>query len=274
VKDFADLAIDYDRLEKKSERDLGKLHRIISYADHQGCRHEFILRYFGDDEAAPSCSVCDNCLASVDTSARSLTEDEVVIVQKALSCVARVNGRFGRGRIAQTLVGSRSKDVLDAGLDRLSTYGLLKEQGEDYVWAVLNALIKAGCIEVSTGQYPTLALTALGHEVMLRKQTVPLTMPAVASAVPSRKREWTKSAETADATPYDAKLFETLKKWRRDRAAKLGVPAYLVFPDRTLEELARVKPQTAAELLEVRGIGPAKARQFGSEALAIIQTAQ
>lgn len=274
VKDFADLAIDYDRLEKKRERDLAKLHRIISYADHPGCRHEFILRYFGDDEAAPSCSVCDNCLARVDTTARALTEEEVVIVQKALSCVARVNGRFGRGRIAQTLVGSRSKDVLDAGLDRLSTYGLLKEQGEDYVWALLNALIKAGCIEVDTGQYPTLSLTPLGRDVMLRKQSVALTMPVPAAAqkrptVAKPRRSSRRGDETVG--DYDTKVFEALRAWRREKAARMGVPAFVVFPDRTLEELARVKPKTEAELLEVRGIGPAKARQFGRETLAVIR---
>ena len=276
IKALADLQIDYDRLDQKRERDVGKLHQIIRYADHRGCRHEFILRYFGDDEAAPSCSVCDNCLARVDTSARALTEEEIVIVQKALSCVARVNGRFGRGRIAQTLVGSRSKDVLDAGLDRLSTYGLLKEQGEDYVWALLNALIKAGCIEVSTGEYPTLALTALGRDVMVREKTVPLTMPQPAASPkrpkkPKPSRPLRQGGEVA-VPDYDAHVFEALKKWRREKAARMGVPAYVVFPDRTLEELARVKPQTEAELLTVRGIGPAKARQFGRETLAVLRT--
>lgn len=272
VKPFEALGIDFERLDAKRVRDEGKLQRMIAYADHQGCRHHFILDYFGDETAEERCTVCDNCLARVTpTAQRPPTEEETVNIQKALSCVARVNGRFGRGRIAQTLVGSRSKDVLDAGLDRLTTYGLLREQGEDYVWSLLDTLIRAGCIEVSAGQYPTLTLTPLGREVMLRTKTIPLALPELGprKAATPRKR----AAGTAATTPanYDNAIFDTLREWRRDKAAKMGgIPAYIIYPDRTLQELARVKPQTEAELLEVKGIGPAKARQFGAETLAII----
>jgi ATP-dependent DNA helicase RecQ len=276
VKEFADLPIDFDRLDAKLKRDLGKLHRMIAYADHRGCRHHFILDYFGDTAAEPRCSVCDNCLArttATHTAARSPTEEEIIVIQKALSCVARVNGRFGRGRIAQTLVGSRSKEVLDARLDRLTTYGLLREQGEDYIWALLDTLIRAGCIEVSAGQYPTLSLTPLGRDVMLRSKTVPLALPEHAAATVPKKDGKKRQAVVKMAEPvdYDAAVFDALRDWRREKAAKMGgIRAYLIYPDRTLEELARIKPQTEAELLEVKGIGPAKARQFGAETLVVI----
>jgi len=268
VRAFDELEIDFAKLDAKRERDLGKLHRMIAYADHRGCRHEFILQYFGDDEAAPHCAVCDNCLTHVSSDRRLPTEEETITIQKVLSCIARVNGRFGRGRIAQTLVGSRSKDVLDVGLDRLTTYGLLRDFGEDYVWALLNELIKTGCVEVSAGQYPTLSLTPLGRHVMLKKQTISLTLPERV-VTPKRRRGDACVAPTAPQD-YDAKLFDALRDWRREKAGAMGIPAYLIYPDRTLQELARVKPQTEAELLEVKGIGPAKARQFGAETLAII----
>ena len=278
VKPLDELEIDFERLESKRERDFAKLHRIIDYADHRGCRHHFILDYFGDTEASPHCTVCDNCLAHAGTAVREPTEEEVVIIQKALSCVARVNGRFGRARIAQTLVGSRSKEVVDVRLDQLSTYGLLAEQGAEYVWSLLDALIRAGCVAISSGQYPTLSLTVLGREVMLRNKTFPLAMPErVASVARSRKVERKKSAETAGAAPadYDAKVFEALRKWRRDKAAALGgVPGYLVFPDKTLQELARQLPERPADLLSIRGIGAAKAQRFGEEALAVIKAAR
>jgi ATP-dependent DNA helicase RecQ len=269
VREFAELPIDFEKLDAKRERDLGKLHRMIAYADHRGCRHEFILQYFGDDEATPRCAVCDNCLAHVSSDRRLPNEEEIVAIQKTLSCVARVNGRFGRGRIAQTLVGSRSKDVLDVGLDRLTTYGMLRDLGEDYVWALLNELIKTGCVEVSAGQYPTLSLTPLGRDVMVKKQVIPLTLPERVVVAPKRRKS---DACVAPATPteYDAKLFDALRDWRREKAGAMGVPAFLIYPDRTLQELARVKPRTEAELLEVKGIGPAKARQFGAETLAIL----
>jgi ATP-dependent DNA helicase RecQ len=268
VQPLGSLEIDFERLDKKRERDLAKLHRIIAYADHRGCRHHFILDYFGDTEASRQCAACDNCLAHTAATARLPTEEETVIIQKALSCVARVNGRFGRARIAQTLAGSRSKEVVDARLDQLSTYGLLAEQGADYVWSLLDALIRAGCIAVSPGPYPTLSLTSLGRQVMLRQQTVALALPVLERKTPPKK----KTAANAVAGPadYNVAVFEALKKWRRERAARMGKPAYLVFPDKTLQELARALPESPADLLRVRGIGPAKAQMFGEETLAVI----
>ena len=188
-------------------------------------------------------------------------------IQKALSCVARVNGRFGRARIAQTLVGSRSKEVVDARLDQLTTYGLLAAQGSDYVWALLDSLIRAGCIAVSAGTYPTLTLTESGRAVMLRQQIIPIALPELTQP---KKRAEKKAAQVEEVVDYDREIFEALKKWRREKAGTLGVPAYLVFPDKTLQELAHVLPESPADLLNIRGIGPAKAQRFGDEALAVI----
>ena len=275
VKELDALPIDFERLDKKRERDFAKLHRMIEYADHHGCRHHYVLKYFGDTETAEGCTVCDNCLAKADSAARLPTEEETVAIQKALSCVAHVNGRFGRGRIAQCLVGSRSKEVIEARLDRLSTYGMLGEWGEDYVWGLLNALIRTACLAVSSGQYPTLSVTELGGDVMRRKQQILMVLPEkrVVAPVSGRREKAVRPSGTAATTlDYDQKLFEALRAWRREKVTALGdVPAYIVYPDRTLQELARVKPQSEAELLEVRGIGPAKARQFGAETLAVIR---
>jgi len=267
VKPLAELAIDFERLDAKYQRDLAKLHKIIAYADHHDCRHNFILDYFGDIDTAPHCVVCDNCLARTTRPSRPPTADEIVTIQKALSCVARVNGRFGRARIAQTLVGSRSKEVVDARLDQLTTYGLLAAQGSDYVWALLDSLIRAGCIAVSAGTYPTLTLTESGRAVMLRQQIIPIALPELTQP---KKRAEKKAAQAEEVVDYDREIFEALKKWRREKAGTLGVPAYLVFPDKTLQELAHVLPESPADLLNIRGIGPAKAQRFGDEALAVI----
>ena len=156
---------------------------------------------------------------------------------------------------------------MDARLDQLSTYGLLAAQGSDYVWALLDSLIRAGCIAISSGEYPTLALTELGREVMLRTKTIPIALPEIAQP---KKRAEKKVAKVAEAMDYDAAIFEALKKWRRERAGRMGKPAFHVFPDKTLQELARVLPESSADLLNIRGIGTAKAQMFGAEALAII----
>lgn len=274
VKSLEQLQIDFTQLDAKRERDFAKLRRMLDYVDHQGCRHHFILGYFGDQEAVAHCHVCDHCLSRLDAAARLPTEEETVIIQKALSCVARLNGRFGRARITQTLVGSRSKEVLDARLDRFSTYGLLSDLGADYVWGLLNALIQAGCISVSDSQYPTISLTKLGGEVMRRNKSVPLVMPERAeSRTPKRsKRKSPRFSEDHQEPPHNETSFEALRTWRRQKAVELGnLPAYLVYTDRTLKELAARMPQSQADLLEVPGIGPAKARQYGAETLAVIR---
>ena len=274
VQPLEQLPIDFTRLDAKRERDFAKLRKMLDYVDHQGCRHQFILRYFGDQEAAAQCPVCDNCLSRRHAAQRLPTEEETVIIQKALSCVARLNGQFGRDRITQTLVGSRSKEVLDARLDRFSTYGLLSDLGADTVWGLLNALIQAGCIAVSDGRYPTLALTKLGSEVMRRDKNVPLVMPERAeSRTPKKpKRKSPRSAEGHQEPPHNELLFEALRTWRREKAGELGnLPAYVIYTDRTLKELAARMPETQADLLAVPGIGPAKARQYGVETLRVIK---
>jgi ATP-dependent DNA helicase RecQ len=274
VKPLEQLPIDLTRLDAKRERDFAKLRRMLDYVDHQGCRHRFILGYFGDQEAVAHCQACDRCLSHVQAARRLPTEEETVIIQKALSCVARLNGRFGRARITQTLVGSRSKEVLDARLDRFSTYGLLSDLGADHVWGLLNALIEAGCIAASDSRYPTLALTKLGGEVMRRNKSVPLVVPERAeSRTPkSLKRKSPRSAEDRQELRHNETLFEALRTWRREKAVELGnLPAYVVYADRTLKELAARMPQTQADLLEVPGIGPAKVRQYGAETLAVIR---
>lgn len=211
VKALEELPIDFERLDRKRERDFAKLHRIIEYADHHGCRHHYILKYFGDTDTGEGCTVCDNCLAKTDSAARLPTEAETVAVQKALSCVAHVNARFGRGRIAQCLVGSRSKEMLDARLDRLSTYGLLNEWGEDYVWGLLNALIRAGCLAVSSGQYPTLSLTELGGDIMRKKQKIPMVLPQLKSGRPAVERRGRSGTGAQRRKPAD-RMMRTCSK--------------------------------------------------------------
>ncbi len=274
VKSLDQLQIDFIRLDTKRKRDYAKLQQMLSYVETQGCRHHFVLKYFDDREASEHCHVCDNCLSRAGSGARTPTEEETLMIQKALSCVARVKDRFGRGRIAQVLVGSRSREVLDARLDRLSTYGLLSDLGADYVWSLLNALIRADCIAVKGGQYPTISLTGLGTEVMRRKKSIPLVMPArVASkAMKSPRGKSVRAADPYEKGLGDGRLFEALRRWRREKAAAMGnVPGYLLYTDQTLREIARRMPRTETDLLEVRGIGPAKAQQFGAETLAVIK---
>lgn len=284
IKPPDSLTIDYERLDAKRERDDLKLRRMIEYADCPECRQYYILNYFGDTEAEGHrvCGRCDRCreLHTARAGARLPIADETVIIQKALCCVGRLQGRFGRGRITQTLVGSRAKEVLEAGLDRQSTYGLLADEGSDFVWSLIDALITISCIAVSGDKYPTIALTPLGYEVAQGQKSVPLVMPPRRPA-PDNKARRGKPKKAADKAPDDfpasgpaAVVLKRLKEWRRRKAAAMGgVPAYIIYSDKTLKELVLAQPHTQADLLLIRGIGPAKARQFGKETLEIIRSA-
>jgi len=301
---FEELQIDFDRLDAKRTRDTAKLRRMIDYADQRVCRHAYILRYFGDADAAPHCNACDNCLASGRATPRrqavkpaiapmsekprrrrganssphrsaaataAQPDDQKVLLQKALSCVARMNGRFGIGRVALVLAGSKSKDVFDWKLDQLSTYGLLAEYGQDFILELLRRLVSAECIQQTGDEYPKATLTDLGRQVMRGDILLDLDLPPT-ELLKSAKSQRAAAARAVPEEPYDEEVFDKLRQWRREKSDKLGIPAYLIYPDATLKELARRQPKTEAELLSIRGIGSAKARQFGRETLSALNS--
>ncbi|NLF40409.1 ATP-dependent DNA helicase RecQ [bacterium] len=276
VVPFDDLPIDYKYLDAKRERDERKLEQVIAYAEYRRCRHQYILAYFGDSEAASFCGVCDHCIEKGRGAVRAPNDDELLAVRKTLSGVARLDGRFGRGRISQMLAGSHAREVIDAGLDKLPTYGALADEGAEYVWALIDALIDAGCIAAAPGEYPTLSLTPLGREVMHNRAAITLALPrrgAAKRAAPAKHRKG-RAPLLVDAEGGDARinqpLLDALRAWRSRTAAKHGIPPYLIYPDKTLRELATHAPRTNIALLAINGIGPAKARQYGIETLGII----
>lgn len=167
------LDLDYERLEQKADRDRAKLRKMVDLAYYNGCRQHFILEYFGEKEPT-DCGQCDNCLDHEHGEIREATEAENEMVRKALSGVARMShggrgqwtGRFGIGRVLQTLQASRSQEIIQAKLDLLSTYGLLSEVPGGYLRQLFDELKKMGYIEVSEGEYPLVTLTKRGDEVM------------------------------------------------------------------------------------------------------------
>ena len=173
--------------------------------------------------------------------------------------------RFGRGRIVQTLVGSRSREIIDARLDQLSTYGLLKAEGVAYSNQLLRELQDSGMLVSTGGQYPMVTLTIRGEEIMKGALDYALRWPqrvAVSELGTSRKRK-TKSAVVQDLLPSDAALFEQLKKLRSALARENGnLPTYMIFPDETLRAFARLKPRSVDAGRKIRGVGDLKAQKY------------
>ncbi|MEN8662194.1 MAG: ATP-dependent DNA helicase RecQ [Lentimonas sp.] len=277
-KHGSDLPIDGQALAVKAARDEDRLKSVINFAYAKTCRQKWILDYFGE-RGAQDCGRCDGCNNKVQVAARALCSDETTIVRKALSGVARMSqktsdgqwiARFGKRKIIQCLLGSHGKPITDAGLDRLSTYGLLKGEGSVYVDALFDSLENSGLVQMKMdGNYPLMTLTEFGSEVMHGTTKVELELPdRTAGAIKSKGKVAKGSAPEEVKVP---ELYRKLTALRAQLAAKRGKPAYTIFPNFVLIELANQQPTTAAEAVSIRGIGPAKMKSVLPAFLAVIQ---
>jgi ATP-dependent DNA helicase RecQ len=259
-------AIDRAAAERQRAAERERLKRMTSYAYAAGCRRQFLLDYFGDPDRRAPCASCDACLAGRD--AAPLDDEAHLTVRKVLSCVARLDGWFGRKRIALVLEGSRAKEVTDVGLDRLATHGCLSGRWRGFAMELIGALEAAGLLAASAGDYPTLRITAEGREVMHDRARAAITWP--------RERAEGRRARTggiADGASADPELLERLRLLRRRLADEADLPAYCVFHDKTLVEMARVRPADVAALRGVAGVGPAKLEKYGAAFLEVLRGA-
>jgi ATP-dependent DNA helicase RecQ len=275
--------VDLDHQGEKARRDRARLDIMLRYAFGTSCRTRFIYDYFAGASrggVVPHCGTCDVCLGWRRTEGRALSDTEYERVRIALSAVARLPGRFGVGRIAEILHGSRGQEVLSRGLDRLPTFGRLAAMKMDDVKALLDVLVDGGLLERRgiEGGRPgafVVILTEEGASVM-RGETRPLLALDGRTASPRRTKETGpgggRHRQSADADA-DPGLLASLKAWRSEEARRRGVPAYIVFHDRTLAALAAVRPRSADDLRAVPGLGPAKMKTYADALLALVQGA-
>lgn len=267
------LQLDEVAIEEKERRDREKLKAMVELCYAKQCRQQWILDYFGEENGGV-CGSCDVCRAGEALAWRGPTAEEALVVQKVLSGVARMSrrtadgwqGRYGRGKIVQMLVGSKSQEILAAGLHHLTTYGMLKEQGTGYLTTLLRGLQEAQLLHLQQGEYPVLTLTARGEEVMRGAVNYQLAWPMIDrrdAAVPEL-RDW----------GFDAQLYGLLRDHREKIAKTEAVPAYVIFSNKTLESLARYRPDNLDEALKVPGIGVVKAQRYGRVFLDLIRNWQ
>ena len=276
-----DLKFDVDALREKDRRDRSKLKAMVELCyDDKACRQEQILRYFGESESTP-CGTCDVCRAEGVQPPREGGADEVTMLRQALSGIARMSvkladgtweGRFGKGRIIQMLVGSKSKEIVDAGHDQLTTYGLLKDVGTHALHPLFAEIEKLGLIETSGGEYPKVTLTARGAEVMKKGLNVKMRWPSMHAPVTKPKGKTAMNEElAARELGFDDALFEKLKRHRSTLAESEGVPPYIIFSNQTLEFMTRLKPKTIEAGLKIRGVGEKKAKEYLPDFIQIIK---
>ena len=258
----------------------GLFRELLRYLDARTCRHDFVLRYFGDEqETLGGCGHCDVCVAldvgAEDASAASAASEETtLIVRKALSAVARAQKRAGLVAISEMLKGVDSEKTRKFGFTGLSTFGLLRDRSPEWIVALLRALLAAGWIDLTTSDHPVPYLTRAGAEVMKGDVPAKILLPAEPRSAPRGGRSRSRSSSSSREAPVlDASLqpiFERLRAHRAEIAKSRGVPAYVVALDRTLVEMAQVRPKTADQLLMLHGMGPARAEQYGEGFLRVL----
>jgi ATP-dependent DNA helicase RecQ len=270
--------VDMEGRALKARRDRERLDTIVRYSFSRGCRTRFIYDYFAGGArggAAPRCGVCDVCLGWRRGAGRALDEDELLQVRIALSGVGRLSGRFGVERVAQVLVGSKVREVLDRGLDRIPTYGKLSALALDQVKDLLGVLADTGLVERQgiEGGRPgafVLALTVEGRAVARGEVRPELDLPA--RRIPTRrsKKPVTPAPADPDESDVDPDLLARLKAWRTEEARRRSVPPYVILHDRTLAAIAAARPATPADLALIKGVGPAKLAAYSDALLKLL----
>ena len=254
-------------------RDCERLRTMTFYCTTTDCLRSSILRYFGETDVPFRCEHCSNCSTDVEV------EDATVDAQKVVSCIMRVEQRgrqVGKTTIVDVLRGSKADRILSWGFAELSTYGIMADQSAQRVRYVLDALVNTGYVGVTDGSYPCVFVTAAGRDWLLRTRepfmlTVPKRLPRTAAEKTPVQSGSGRGRAALVAADVDPELLEELRSLRTRLAAEENVPAYIVFSNATLIDMAAKRPQTPEELLDVSGVGRVKAERYGAQFLEVLR---
>ncbi len=257
-----------------------KLRLMSGYANGATCRHQALVSYFGEEHPG-NCGHCDICLDPRET------VDATEAAQMVLSCVFRVDQRFGLQHVLDVLMGSMSKKVVERGHDKISTHGIGVGYGREWLGRVAQHLIHAGTLEQDLAQYSVLKLTAAAGPVLRGEESVEV---AALSKAPTETRRRSSSrrksrdareilaevdgvegVDPADVAGSQVALFEELRALRREISQREGIPAYRVFNDRTLRAMCQRLPSRTEDLLDVPGVGEKTADLYGDAFLEVLR---
>jgi ATP-dependent DNA helicase RecQ len=261
----SDVAKQLHFIDEKSEKEAAiaqaQLQQMVHYAETRECRRATLLEYFGERFSQVPCDGCDNCLQPRETF------DGTLPAQKFLSCVYRIHARhgfgFGLNHVVDILRGANTEMIRQRRHNELSTYGIGRELKRDAWQAIGRELLRLGFIECAPGRFTTLTLTPAGREVLRDRTSITLTKQ-IDMAARTEKRQ-------AGAIECDELLFEQLRTLRRKLADERDVPAYVIFSDVSLREMARNYPTTSSEFRRIAGVGEQKLKDFAQPFLSEIK---
>ena len=245
---------------EERERARWRLEQVISLCNLRSCRRKFVLQYLGEEWPEENCGACDNCVEPQEQ------YDATEIAQKVLSAVIRTGERFGAAHVIAVLRGSRGQRILAQGHDQLSVHGIASRHSQDELRDLVEDLKREGLLLVSEGEFPTLAVTPRGRDFLKSRETLTLSRPV------SRKDSDDRASRGSSGftEEYDVGLYNELASLRRDIAEQRGIPAFMIFGNRTLQDMARRVPRTTAEFARVSGVGRAKLEDLGTPFLECI----
>jgi ATP-dependent DNA helicase RecQ len=228
-----------------------QLEEMLYYAENPGCRRTFLLGYFGEKFGEENCGACDNCLNPRESF------DATVPAQKLLSCVYRIHQQSGFGtglkHVVQVLTGAETEQIRKFNHETLSTYGIGKDLDKDQWLHIGRELVRLGLLFQRADRFNVLELTDEGRTFLKERKQISLLRPL--SSLPT-------AVSTRDEDPYDTALFEHLRGLRKKLADEREVPAYVIFSDVTLREIARKYPANEREFARIPGVGEKKLRDF------------
>ena len=253
-----------DAPEERKRVELQKLDALLGFCESTTCRHQTILRYFGEVHPG-DCNECDNCLSPVDT------WDATLAAQMALSCVYRTGQRFGVAHLIDVLLGKATPKIEQFNHQQLSTFGIGKDLAQTQWSSVYRQLVAAGFINVDMEAYGGLRLTEAARPVLKGEQEVWLRRDANPAKRKSSKAERGSRLREAFAGANEDPLWQALKAKRMELAREQGVPPYVIFHDSTLLEILNHKPQTLDEMGRISGVGQAKLAKYGDAFLQVVE---
>jgi len=226
-----------------------KLGQIIAFCESTVCRRAYILSYFGETWGEQNCGACDTCVTPRDLF------DATEITQKILSAVIRTGERYGLTYVIDVLKGSKNKTVKERGHDQLSVFGIVQDMSKQDLRNIAQQVVGKGLLEQHGKEYPTFRMTDEGRVFLIEKKTLHLSKPKSQMAVGEREEK---------EIDFDAALFERLRMVRKQVASDLAVPPFVIFGDKSLQEMAYYMPQDKTAFGAIFGVGAEKCDRFGA----------
>lgn len=225
--------------------DYRKLNAIIDYCNTDKCLRKYILEYFGE---TPSFEICNNC-----TNCNSKTEsiDITQEAKKILSCIKRMQERFGSGMVSDVLKGAKTSKIKSFGFDSLSTYGIMNNYTKSSIKEIIAFLISSNYINSVGDTYPILTLNSASNEILFGNKSIFI------------KRKIDFSYEASNNDNYNMELFNILKNCRKELAIKENIPPFVIFSDSTLISMCKKTPVTEEQMMNISGVGRYKYDKYG-----------